>query len=172
MKLPKNITPDWINRQINQTQNAGYQYPTEMELYQQKYAGLVISNSLRNGGQIRTLQEINDYLAQKYSIPEYWTQEQYDTKLSNLIKDLASRITFSGVRADIRADCIQIIKDMNAEYDTHYNPYTMSTEDLHNAIREAGNYSRDIRGRGGDTAAAFYGRLEEELQAIEERRRR
>ena len=172
MKLPKTVTAQWINKQIRMTQSHGYQYPTELERYQQAFDGLVISNAQKNGGQIRTLAEVNAYLTKKYSQPELWTQEQYDARLQNLVTKLGREITFSGVRGTIRENNIDIIMELNDFMETNYNPYFMSTDELTQAIKDAGSYSSSERARGGDTAAAFYQRLEENIQRILEYHRR
>ena len=172
MKLPKRITAQWINKQIQATQKAGFQYPTEREFFQQGFDALIINNSLKNGGQIRELNEINAYLTKKYDNPILWTQEQYDARLNSLVEKLGSRITFSGVRADIRQENIMIIQDMNDFMETNYNPYFMSTQEMYDAIKDAGEYAATARATGGDTSAAFYQRLEENIQNIYESHRK
>ena len=173
----KKITPEYINKQLKLSALSGYTYPTQLQLFQQSFSELIVQNELVNGGMIRSLEEINIYLAKKMKTKYTpWTAEKYNEEFSKLVDKLSSRhLSYKDIKSDIRRDIINTIENMYEATDgeNSFNPIGYTTDELYNAFKEAWDTVHSKYGRkNGDTQNYFYDEFYKNLQALQEWRYR
>lgn len=159
----KYLNAEELNKQISKTLEAGYTPPTQLYRIQNRFARIVIDNSLRNPGYIRTMEEANDFLLKQYGNRAHLlTQQDYNEILRELQDELGIERTFQGVVRKQREHLFDIVSDMNDYMDENFDPQHLTTKQLYEAVKLAGEKARS------DSAGSpsFYEYLADILSSI------
>lgn len=135
-------TAERLNQEIDKIKLQGYTIPTTKYYIQEGHTRIVIGNDLKNAGYIRTYAQAVDYLKRVYG-DKYidYTAEMYESDLRSLQDVLGGERTYKGELRRQRKQLVNIIKDMNNEMGTNYNPSNYSTKELYDMVKLA--YQRE-----------------------------
>ena len=159
----KYYTAEKLNLEMKKIGEAGFQIPTTMYRIQEGHTRIIISNDLKNAGYIRTYDEAVAFLKRVYgeSYQEY-TIKQYEQELKSIQDDLGIERTYQGeVRAQ-RAQIRNIVEDMDKYMGTKTDIKSMTTQDLYNAIKLAGQMVKDSNAN----SPMFYEYLSDILEGL------
>jgi len=158
----KILSSSQLNANIASIKQSGYIPATETAFIQNSFARLVVSSSLKNGGTIRSLEEINKFLIKKYKNKAILMKEkEYNKELSDLQLALKGRRTLQGEKRFQSKRINSIIEDANnMGYDITRKKLTV--KQLHDAIKQAGLRSSKFKGESND----FYGYLQDIIEGI------
>lgn len=128
-----------LNKQVSKIIEEGYNPPTQLYRIQQRFARVVINNSLRNPGYIRTYSETNEFLLKQYGERAHLLSEkEYNSILKELQDSLGKERSFQGVVREQRRALLDIVEDMNEFLDTDVKVNRLTTKQLYDAVKAAG----------------------------------
>lgn len=154
---------DKINQTIGDIQKEGYTYLTEYKYLQQSYARLIIPTGQKNAGHIRSMEEANKALMDRFGEKAIlFTKETYQKELSSLSKQIGG-FSKESFYKELRSDVVDTVERMNDALGTNYYTGNKSTKELYDAIKSANTASRaDSKG-----SPSFYEHLAEILGVTE-----
>lgn len=152
-----------LNKNIEKIINEGYTPPTQLYRIQQRFGRVIINNSLKNAGYVRSYTETNEFLLRNYGKRAHLlTEKEYNQILRELQNELGSERSLQGVVREQRKHLMDIVDDMNTLLDEDYNPERLSTKQLYDAVKRAGEMAKgDSRG-----SPSFYEYLSDILSEI------
>lgn len=132
-----------LNSQIEKVIDAGYTPPTQLYRVQQRFGRVVINNSLKNAGFIRTYEEANEFLLRNYGTrAQLLTQKQYNDVLKDLQKELGNERSYQGVVRVQRRHLLDIVEDINEYLDEQIKVNRLTTKQLYDAVKKAGEMAK------------------------------
>ena len=133
-----------LNKHLQQIEDAGFSLPTQTYRIQAGRTNIVISNELKNAGYIRSYKEAVDFMKRAYGEKyQEYTLKDYEQDLRSLQDALGEERSYQGEIKAQRSRLNDIVYDMNDYLNTTYNPKELTTKELYDAVKQAGQMVKE-----------------------------